>query len=74
MTSFKIYFYDIGLLAAKAMIPVDNILTDYNLGGKARGAITENYLAIHLEGSGHKLYYWESNSTVELDFVIMAEN
>ena len=74
MTSFKIYFYDIGLLAAKAMIPVYNILTDYNLGGKARGAITENYLAIHLEGSGHKLYYWESNSTAELDFVFMAEN
>ena len=74
ITSFKIYFSDVGLLAAKAMIPVENILSDINLGGEAKGAITENYLAVQLSCREHKLYYWEAGSAAELDFVIMQDN
>lgn len=74
ITSFKIYFSDVGLLAAKAMIPVETILSDINFGGEAKGAVTENYLAVQLACRGHNLYYWESNSTAELDFVIMYGN
>ncbi len=74
ITSFKIYFSDVGLLAAKAMIPVETILSDINFGGEAKGAVTENYLAVQLACREHNLYYWESNSTAELDFVIMYEN
>lgn len=74
ITSFKIYFSDVGLLAAKAMIPVETILSDINFGGEAKGAVTENYLAVQLACREHNLYYWESNSTAELDFVIMYGN
>lgn len=74
ITSFKIYFSDVGLLAAKAMIPVETILSDINFGGEAKGAVTENYLAVQLACREHNLYYWESNSTTELDFVIMYGN
>ena len=74
ITCFKIYFSDVGLLAAKAMIPVENILSDINLGGEAKGAITENYLAVQLSCREHKLYYWEAGSAAELDFVIMQDN
>jgi predicted AAA+ superfamily ATPase len=61
-------------LAAKAMIPVETILSDINFGGEAKEAVTENYLAVQLACREHKLYYWESNSTAELDFVIMYGN
>lgn len=74
ITSFKIYFSDVGLLAAKAMIPVETILSDINFGGEAKGAVTENYLAVQLACREYNLYYWESNSTAELDFVIMYGN
>ena len=74
ITSFKIYFSDVGLLAAKAMIPVETILSDINFGGEAKGAVTENYLAVQLACREHNLYYLESNSTAELDFVIMYGN
>ena len=33
-----------------------------------------DYLAAQLACREHKLYYWESNSTAELDFVIMYGN
>lgn len=56
------------------MIPVENILSDINLGGEAKGAITENYLAVQLSCREHKLYYWEAGSAAELDFVIMQDN
>ncbi|MDR0589075.1 MAG: DUF4143 domain-containing protein, partial [Spirochaetaceae bacterium] len=34
------------------------------------GAIAENYTACALAASGHTLYYWESDSQAEVDFVI----
>lgn len=56
------------------MIPVETILSDINFGGEAKEAVTENYLAVQLACREHKLYYWESNSMAELDFVIMYGN
>ena len=71
ITSFKLYFSDVGLLTAKSMIPIDTVLADFNIGGEAKGALTENYLAMQLVSNEHKLYYWESNAQAELDFVTM---
>jgi predicted AAA+ superfamily ATPase len=34
-----------------------------------RGAITENYIAMELVQRGHTLYFWETNSNSEVDFV-----
>ena len=34
------------------------------------GAVTENYVAQQLTAKGYDLYYWESGSTAELDFVL----
>ncbi len=34
------------------------------------GAIAENYVAQALVTNGHKLFYWESNSIAEIDFVL----
>ena len=38
------------------------------------GAVTENYVAKQLTAKGHDLYYWESGSTAELDFVLQKNN
>lgn len=39
-------------------------------GNTFMGAVTENYVAQQLAANGHDLYYWESNNTAELDFVL----
>ena len=38
------------------------------------GAVTENYVAQQLAAKGYDLYYWESSSTAELDFVLQKGN
>lgn len=68
--SFKIYMSDIGLLTAKLMVPPATILSDINFGGEAKGAITENYVAQQLAANNIKLYYWASDNTAEVDFVM----
>nr|WP_317422956.1 DUF4143 domain-containing protein [uncultured Acidaminococcus sp.] len=37
------------------------------------GTMTENYVAQQVAASGLPLYYWESKSTAELDFVFPVE-
>lgn len=68
--SFKIYMSDVGLLTAKLMVPAATILSDINFGGEAKGAITENYVAQQLAANDVKLYYWASDNTAEVDFVM----
>ena len=38
------------------------------------GAVTENYVAQQLAAKGNNLYYWESEYSAELDFVIQRNN
>lgn len=68
--SFKIYMSDVGLLTAKMTVPAASVLSDINFGGEAKGAITENYVAQQLAANGINLYYWASENTAEVDFVM----
>lgn len=68
LSSFKVYMSDVGLLVQKSGIVPHDILADSN--NQFIGAITENYVANALASNGFKLYYWESNSQAEVDFVI----
>lgn len=68
--SFKIYMSDVGLLTAKMMLSPATVLSDINFGGEAKGAITENYVAQQLAANNLKLYYWASENTAEVDFVM----
>ena len=72
LLSFKIYFSDVGLLAAKSNLSATNILTD-SYGGEMKGAVTENFVAQELTVNGIRPYYWESNGIAELDFVIQLD-
>jgi len=63
---------DVGLLTQKSGIVPHDILSESN--NRFIGAITENYVANALAANAFKLYYWESNSQAEIDFVIQNYN
>ena len=70
VSTFKIYMSDVGLLSNKAKITKNN-LEEYNQ--LYRGAITENYVANQLVQNGYDLYYWETTSGSEVDFIIIKD-
>lgn len=67
-SSFKLYSSDVGLLVQQAGIPKELILND--LPNLYLGAVTENYVAESLRTQGFDLFYWTSDQTAELDFVL----
>lgn len=68
LSSFKLYMGDTGLLVLKSGIMQHTILSGE--GNTFMGALTENYVATQLASIGFDLYYWESDYTAELDFLI----
>lgn len=68
LSSFKLYMGDVGLLVMKSGMPQQTVLTgESNL---FMGAVTENYVAQQLAANGHSLFYWASEHSAELDFVL----
>lgn len=72
LSAFKLYMGDVGLLTMKSGISQQTLLSGE--GNTFMGAVTENYVAQQLTAKGHDLYYWESSSTAELDFVLQKNN
>lgn len=72
LSAFKLYMGDVGLLTMKSGISQQTVLSGE--GNTFMGAVTENYVAQQLVAKGYDLYYWESGSTAELDFVLQIGN
>ncbi|HKM22228.1 MAG TPA: AAA family ATPase [Lachnospiraceae bacterium] len=71
LSSFKLYFSDIGLLTRKANITLGTIQgAESNI---FKGALIENYVAAILKSNGYELLYWTSNQEAELDFLIVKD-
>jgi uncharacterized protein len=68
LSAFKLYMGDVGLLVMKAGLSQQTVLSGE--GNTFMGAVTENYVAQQLAAKGYGLYYWESQNTAELDFVL----
>ncbi|HVI39402.1 MAG TPA: AAA family ATPase [Anaerovoracaceae bacterium] len=66
---FKVYMCDTGLLMAMLEEGSQEDIIDGNLG-IYKGAIYENIIADIFGKSGKKLYYFEYNSQIEIDFFI----
>ena len=66
--TFKVYMRDTGLLMAMLEDGQEDII-DGNLG-IYKGAIYENIIADIFTKSGKKLYYYEKNNKIEIDFFI----
>ncbi len=73
MSAFKLYMSDSGLLISRAGVPFRNILLDENID-QFKGSISENFVAQTLSSNGYELFYWESQSKAEVDFLIMRDN
>lgn len=68
LSSFKLYMSDVGLLVMKSGVPQQTILTGES--NVFMGSVTENYVAQALASNEHALFYWASEHSAELDFVL----
>lgn len=72
-SSFKLYAADTGLLAcAYDARPADFDGTDRRTA-RFRGGMAENYVMQQLVASGHTPYYWGTQSTYEVEFVLRLD-
>lgn len=71
--AFKVYMSDTGLLMSMLEQGSQKSVIDGDLG-IYKGAIYENIVADILAKSGKKLYYFEKNSKIEVDFIIRYDN
>ncbi len=69
-SDFKIYVADVGLLGAKAQMPVQMLLNAAETDNTFLGAIAENYVGQALRANGIDLRYWKNGNTAELEYVI----
>lgn len=72
---FKIYLCDVGLLRKLANVPAEVILDTSNLYTEFKGAITENFVLNELiKTQKTPVYYWTSDNSAEVDFVIQVSS
>lgn len=71
LSSFKLYYSDVGLLAAKTNMTLEAISSEES--NHFRGVFAENYVACSLKANGYELLYWESGGKAEVDFLIVKE-
>lgn len=68
---YKIYFNDVGLLAAELNISSKLIIEPNRLFSEFNGAFIENFVAQELKVLGYApLFYWTSKSDAEVDFIL----
>ena len=68
--SFKIYVSDIGLLCAKKDIVPEDVLFLSEELNDFKGGMVENYVCCQLIATGYTSYYWTSDRSAEVDFII----
>ena len=71
--AFKIYVSDVGLLCAKKDIVPEDILYLSEALNDFKGGMVENYVCAQLTASGHTSYYWLSERSAEVDFIIQRQ-
>lgn len=70
LSSFKLYMSDVGLLTMTSGISQQAVLSAGEIENSFLGAVTENYVAQAFRCNRYGLYYWTSEGTAELDFVV----
>lgn len=72
-SDFKLYMGDTGMLTMHSGLPAQMLMTSINTENSFLGAIAENYVAQELTAKKTPLFYWRSDDTAEIDFVIQQE-
>jgi len=70
LANFKLYMGDVGLLAMQSGISQQTVLSMGKIDNTFLGAIAENYVAQAFATKKYNLYYWTTEGTAELDFVL----
>jgi predicted AAA+ superfamily ATPase len=65
---FKLFLSDVGLLVTLSKLNFGDIILGTSMIYK--GILTENYVAQSFFSKGVDLYYWESGSNAEVDFIL----
>jgi predicted AAA+ superfamily ATPase len=68
--AFKLFLGDVGLLRTLAAVPASSLIDRTPMTAHIRGAMAENYVLSHLRATGIDPYYWRSENSAEVDFVI----
>jgi len=69
---FKIFLFDVGILCEMLGVTYSNITkNDLEI---YKGSLVENYVAQELTFMGKKLYYWLSDYTGEIDFLLQDDD
>ncbi|WP_425058637.1 hypothetical protein SCACP_32940 [Sporomusa carbonis] len=71
--SFKIYVSDVGLLCAKKDIVPEDVLFLSDELNDFKGGMVENYVCCQLTANGYTSYYWVSDRSAEVDFIIQRQ-
>ncbi|HAK57570.1 MAG TPA: ATPase [Lachnospiraceae bacterium] len=69
-TYFKVYMADIGILRKSSGLSYHTILEEPTEYKNYKGAYAENYVMEELKSMGREPYFWKSNNTAEVDFLI----
>lgn len=72
LSSFKLYYSDMGIMSARLGMTLGIFLGQES--ERFRGIFAENYLACALTSGGYELFYWESDSIAEVDFLIVKDD
>jgi predicted AAA+ superfamily ATPase len=68
---FKLFLSDVGLLTYLSKLNFSEILLETAM--IYRGILTENFVAQNFANKGIDLFYWESKSMAEIDFLLNIE-
>ena len=72
-TSFKVYLADVGILRKLSRLPFQVIVDSSPVYTEFKGALTENFVLNEMTKSmDEDAYYWTSNNSAEVDFVIQC--
>lgn len=72
-TSFKLYLADVGILRKLSKLPSQVIIDTSPIYTEFKGSLTENFVLNELaKSTDEDVYYWTSNNSAEVDFVIQC--
>ncbi len=71
--AFKVYVSDLGLLCAKKDLVANDLLYMVDEINDFKGGMTENYVNVQLTINGYRTYYWESERSAKVDFIIQRD-
>lgn len=74
LSDFKLYLSDVGLLTFKSGMPQGLLLSELAEDNTFMRAIAENYVAQTLATLHIPLYYWKSEATAEIDFLLLEND